>query len=28
MKTVVDFALRHPAMNGEFKKFLKELNLN
>ncbi len=27
MKTVVDFALRHPDMNGEFKKFLKELNL-
>ncbi|HSW97619.1 MAG TPA: UTP--glucose-1-phosphate uridylyltransferase [Candidatus Saccharimonadales bacterium] len=28
MKTVVDFALRHPDMNGEFKKYLKELNLN
>jgi UTP--glucose-1-phosphate uridylyltransferase len=28
MKTVVDFALRHPDMNGEFKKYLKELNLS
>lgn len=27
MKTVVDFALRHPDMNSEFKKYLKELNL-
>lgn len=27
MKTVVDMALRHPEMNGEFKKFLKELDL-
>lgn len=28
MKTVVDFALKHPAINGEFKKFLKELPLD
>ncbi len=27
IKTVVEFALRHPDMNGEFKQFLKELNL-
>lgn len=25
MKTVVEFALQHPDINGEFKKFLKEL---
>ncbi len=28
MKTVVEFALKHPELNGEFKKFLKELDLN
>ncbi len=28
MKTVVEFALQHPALNGEFKKFLKDLDLN
>jgi len=27
MKTVVEFALQHPGINGEFKKFLRELNL-
>jgi len=27
MKTVVEFALKHPDINGEFKKFLSELNL-
>ena len=27
MKTVVDFALRHPDINGEFKEFLKGLSL-
>lgn len=27
MKTVVEFALRHPDLNGEFKKFLKSLKL-
>ncbi len=27
MKTVVEFALRHEDINGEFRKFLKELNL-
>lgn len=27
MKTVVDFALRHPDMNGAFKEYLKELDL-
>jgi UTP--glucose-1-phosphate uridylyltransferase len=27
MKTVVELGLRHPDLNGEFKKFLKELNL-
>lgn len=27
MKTVVDFALRHPGMNGEFRKYLKGLKL-
>lgn len=27
MKTVVEFALRHPDINGEFRKFLKDLNL-
>lgn len=27
MKTVVEFALRHPDINGEFKKYLKDLNL-
>lgn len=25
MKTVVEFALRHPELNGEFKEFLKEV---
>lgn len=28
MKTVVEFALKHPDLNGEFKKFLKELNID
>jgi UTP--glucose-1-phosphate uridylyltransferase len=28
MKTVVEFALRHPDVNGEFKKFLEELKLD
>ncbi len=28
MKTVVEFALQHPALNGEFRKFLKELRLD
>jgi len=28
MKTVVELALQHPDINGDFKKFLKELNLN
>lgn len=27
MKTVVDLALRHPEINGDFKKYLKDLNL-
>ncbi len=27
MKTVVEFALKHPDINGEFKKFLKDLDL-
>ncbi|MEK9178479.1 MAG: UTP--glucose-1-phosphate uridylyltransferase, partial [Patescibacteria group bacterium] len=27
MKTVVEMALSHPDINGEFKKFLKELDL-
>lgn len=27
MKTVVELALEHPEINGEFKKFIKELNL-
>ena len=27
LKTVVDFALRHPDLNGEFKQFLRELDL-
>ena len=27
MKTAVELALKHPDINGEFKKFLKELNL-
>ncbi|HEV2339940.1 MAG TPA: UTP--glucose-1-phosphate uridylyltransferase [Patescibacteria group bacterium] len=27
MKTVVDFALRHPNINGAFKEFLRGLNL-
>ncbi|MFH0772736.1 MAG: UTP--glucose-1-phosphate uridylyltransferase [bacterium] len=27
LKTVVEFALQHKELNGEFKKFLKELNL-
>ncbi|HYK08462.1 MAG TPA: UTP--glucose-1-phosphate uridylyltransferase [Candidatus Eisenbacteria bacterium] len=27
MKTVVEFALKHPDINGAFKKFLKELDL-
>lgn len=27
MKTVVEFALKHPDINGEFKKFLKDLKL-
>ena len=25
MKTVVDFALRHPEINGEFRAYLKKL---
>ena len=28
MKTVVEMALNHPDINGEFKKFLKDLNLD
>jgi len=28
MKTVVELALEHPDVNGEFKKFLKELKLD
>ena len=28
MKTIVEFALRHPDINGEFKKFLKDLKLD
>ena len=28
MKTVVEFALQHPAINGEFKEFLKDLKLD
>ncbi len=28
LKTVVEFALRHPDINGEFRKYLKELDLN
>jgi UTP--glucose-1-phosphate uridylyltransferase len=27
MKTVVELGLKHPDLNGEFKKFLKDLNL-
>jgi UTP--glucose-1-phosphate uridylyltransferase len=27
MKTVVEFALKHPDVNGEFRKFLKSLDL-
>ncbi len=27
MKTSVELALKHPEINGEFKKFLKDLNL-
>ena len=27
MKTVVEFAIRHPDINGEFRKFLKSLDL-
>lgn len=27
MKTVVKFGLKHPELNGEFRKFLKELDL-
>lgn len=27
MKTVVELALKHPDVNGEFKKFLQDLNL-
>lgn len=28
MKTIVEFALQHPGINGEFREFLKSLNLN
>ncbi len=28
LKTVVEFALRHPDINGEFRKYLKELDLD
>lgn len=28
MKTVVDLALKHPDINGEFKEFLRNLDLN
>lgn len=28
MKTIVEFAIQHPAINSEFKKFLRELDLN
>lgn len=27
MKTVVEFGLRHPELNGEFKRYLKDLDL-
>ena len=27
MKTVVEMGLKHPDINGDFKKFLKELKL-
>jgi len=27
MKTVVEFALRHPDINGEFRQYLKDLKL-
>jgi UTP--glucose-1-phosphate uridylyltransferase len=27
MKTVVEFALKHPDVNGEFRRFLKDLDL-
>lgn len=27
MKTVVEFGLKHPELNGEFKRFLKDLDL-
>jgi len=27
MKTVVEFALRHPEINGEFKRFLNDLRI-
>jgi UTP--glucose-1-phosphate uridylyltransferase len=28
LKTVVEFALRHPGINGEFKKYLSSLDLS
>lgn len=28
MKTMVEFALAHPSINGDFKEFLKKLDLN
>jgi UTP--glucose-1-phosphate uridylyltransferase len=28
MKTIVEFAIAHPAINGEFKEFLKTLDLS
>jgi UTP--glucose-1-phosphate uridylyltransferase len=28
LKTVVEFALKHPELNGEFKEYLKSLDLN
>ncbi len=28
MKTVVEFALQHPSLNGEFKQFLRELKFD
>lgn len=28
MKTIVEFGLEHPDINGEFRKFLKDLKLN
>ena len=27
LKTVIEFALRHPDINGEFRRYLKQLDL-